>query len=189
VAQVRSRKRANERRLEGMIADDVNLMKQARDTLKDERVHFVFIHMPVPHPPGVYDRRTQRMCACGNYLDNLKLADDTLGALMREIDQTSRGAPTTVVLSSDHSWRVSLWKANADWTPEEEAVSQGRFDPRPVFMVHFPGQTSGREVLAPLPELVEYDVIAGMLEGKIRGPQDIEALVQSPREVASLTQR
>jgi hypothetical protein len=189
IAQVRSRRRASERRLEGMIADDRGLIRQAQGMLEDERVHFVFLHLPVPHPPGVYDRRTHQMCACGNYLDNLTMADDTLGVLMREIGQTTLAARTTVIVSSDHSWRVSLWKASPYWTAEEGRVSQGRFDPRPVFMIHFAGQKSGSEVMAPLPELVEYDVIAGMLEGKIRGPQDIEALVQSPSEVASLARR
>jgi len=33
-------------------------------------------------------------------------------------------------------------------------------------MIHFAGQRSGREVLAPLPELVEYDILSGMLQGK-----------------------
>jgi hypothetical protein len=51
-------------------------------------------------------------------------------------------------------------------------------------MVHFAGERAGTEVLASLPELVEYDVIAGMLEGKITAPSDIEELVTLPSEVA-----
>ena len=121
---------------------------------------------------------------CGNYLDNLTLADDSLGVLMEEIDRSRLAEQTTLIVSSDHSWRVPLWAASPFWTAEEERVSEGQFDARPVFMIHFAGQKSGSEVLAPVPELVEYDVIAGMLKGKVVGPEDVEALVGQPAEIA-----
>jgi hypothetical protein len=184
MAQVYSQKQANESRLQGMIQDDASLMEQGQAILEDERVRFVYIHLPVPHPPGVYDRRTHRPCACGNYLDNLTLADDMLGRLMEEIGQSAGAEGTTVIVSSDHSWRVPLWKSMPYWTAEEERISGGRFDTRPVFMIHFAGEKSGSEVLAPLPELVEYDVIAGMLEGRIRGPEDLKELAQPRAQVA-----
>jgi hypothetical protein len=107
-----------------------------------------------------------------------------LGRLMQEIDETSGTGGSTVIVSSDHSFRVPMWKASPYWSAEEEQVTQGVFDPRPVFMVHFAGERAGTEVLASLPELVEYDVIAGMLEGKITAPSDIEELVTLPSEVA-----
>jgi hypothetical protein len=184
-AQLYSRREANNKRLAGMIVDGQQLMAAGEDMLRDTRVHFVFIHLPVPHPPGVYDRRTHRPCECGNYLDNLTMADDMLGRLMQEIDETSGTAGTAVIVSSDHSFRVPMWKASPYWSAEEERVTQGVFDPRPVFMVHFAGERAGREVMASLPELVEYDVIAGMLKGKITAPSDVEELVSSPAEVAA----
>jgi hypothetical protein len=183
-AQLYSRREANNKRLAGMIVDGQQIMEAGEDMLRDSRVHFVFIHLPVPHPPGVYDRRTHRPCECGNYLDNLTMADDMLGRLMQEIDETSGTGGSTVIVSSDHSFRVPMWKASPYWSAEEEQVTQGVFDPRPVFMVHFAGERAGTEVLASLPELVEYDVIAGMLEGKITAPSDIEELVTLPSEVA-----
>jgi hypothetical protein len=178
LAEAHSSKQADAKRLEEAIEDDRGLMEQMQATLRDERIHFVYLHLPVPHPPGVYDRRTHAWCACGNYLDNLALADDLLGKLLEEIDATSGNDATTVIVSSDHSWRVPLWQNTLYWSAEEERISQGRFDPRPVFMIHFAGQRSGREVLAPLPELVEYDILSGMLQGKIAGPEDVEALAR-----------
>ncbi|MGB9031625.1 MAG: sulfatase-like hydrolase/transferase [Acidobacteriaceae bacterium] len=180
LAEAHSSRQADAKRLEGAIDDDRSLMEQMQATLEDERIHFVYLHLPVPHPPGVYNRRTHAWCACGNYLDNLTLADDLLGKLLKEIDATSGGDPTAVIVSSDHSWRVPLWQHTPYWSAEEERVSQGRFDPRPVFMIHFAGQRSGSEVLKPLSEFVEYDILSGMLEGKIAGPDDVEALVRQP---------
>ena len=148
---------------------------KAGDLIQNGQINFVFVHLPVPHPPGIYNRNTHRLGEGGNYLDNLTLADDTLGVLLKEIDQTPWADQTTVIVSSDHSWRVPLWRKLPDWTSEEERISQGHFDQRPVFLVHFPSQQSGNEVLAPLPELVEHDVIAAMLEGKINNPEDLNS--------------
>ena len=167
------------RHLELAAADDRALIAQSGAILADPNVHFVYIHFPVPHPPGVFDRQTGAFCACGNYLDNLALADQLLGRLRAAIDATAADTPTTLIISSDHSWRVPMWKASPGWTPEEEQVSHGRFEPRPVFMVHFAGQTAGSDVGTPVPELVEHDVIEGLLTGKIRGPQDVEALAKT----------
>ena len=135
--------------------------------------------MSVPHPPGFYDRKTHKFCECGNYLDNLALADDTLAALMHDIDQTPEKDQTTVIVSSDHSWRVPLWRSSDDWTPEEENLTQGRFDDRPVFLVHFPGQTSSSQVASPTSELLEHDIVAAMLQDKLQTPADLQAFMQS----------
>lgn len=151
----------------------VEAMARAHHLLQDPSVHFVFLHMPVPHPPGFYNRKTHTFCECGNYLDNLVLADDTMAALMRDIDQSPERNQTTVLVSSDHSWRVPLWRGSEGWTLEEEALSNGLFDQRPVFLVHFPGQTSASEVAFPTPELLEHDVVSAMLQDKMNTPQDL----------------
>ena len=31
-------------------------MPQAEALIRDQSISFVFIHLPVPHPPGTYDR-------------------------------------------------------------------------------------------------------------------------------------
>ena len=111
----------------------------------DESLGFVFIHLPVPHPGGFYDRRTGALGVNGSYLDNLVLADEALGQLLQWIDETPPVKETTVIVSSDHSWRVGMWKMSPMWTDEDERVSQGRFDPRPVLMVRFPGSESGQK--------------------------------------------
>ena len=154
-------------------------MARAHHIILDRSIHFVFLHMPVPHPPGFYDRKTHKFCECGNYLDNLVLADDALANLMHDIDQTPERDQTTLIVSSDHSWRVPLWRGSDGWTPEEEAVSKGLFDERPVFLVHFPGQTSASEVSSPTSELLEHDVVAAMLQDKLQTPQDLLLFAQA----------
>jgi hypothetical protein len=150
-----------------------NVMARTSVLIDNDQVQFVYLHLPVPHPPGIYDRVRHRLRAGGTYLDNLVLADDTLGILLRQIDASPSANVTTLIVSSDHSWRVPLWKPAQDWTPEEERASGGRFDDRPVLLIHFSGQTSNREVDAMTPELLEHDMVAGMLTGKIKTPENL----------------
>lgn len=154
------------------------VMSNASAFIQNPKLHFIFVHLPVPHPPGIYDRKTHHLRPGGNYLDNLVLADDTLGELMREIAATPWANETTLIVSSDHSWRLPLWENGPDWTPEEESVSQGRFDQRPVFLVHFPGQTAPVKITAPVSELLEHDLIAKMLEGQIKSAEDMNESVE-----------
>ena len=55
------------------------VMAQAEDILKDSRIRFVLLHLPVPHPPGIFNRKLCTLSDHGTYLDNLVLADQTLG--------------------------------------------------------------------------------------------------------------
>jgi hypothetical protein len=154
-----------------------NVMARSRALIEDSQVRFVFLHFPIPHPVGIYDRHRHMLRPGGNYLDNLVLADDTMGELLREIDATPSAGQTTVIVTSDHSWRVPLWRGVDGWSAEEERASGGRFDERPVLLIHFPGQTSGDDVASTVPELLEHDIVAGMLLGKINNPEDLSAFL------------
>jgi hypothetical protein len=150
-----------------------NLMAHTQPLIENGQVRFVFLHINTPHPPGIYDRQHHILRPGGTYLDNLVLADDTLGALLQDIDATPSASETTVIVSSDHSWRIPMWRPTADWSTEEERASGGRFDERPVFLIHFPGQNSENDMNSALPELLEHDIIAGMLLGKINNSEDL----------------
>jgi hypothetical protein len=145
------------------------IMPQAEALIRDQTIGFVFIHLPVPHPPGIYDRRLGRQRATGSYIDNLALADKSLAELMGVLGSTPLAQKTTVIVCSDHSWRVPMWRSTAVWTKEDEAASHGRFDPRPVLMIHFPGQESEKAVTAPFDAIRIHEIIEHMLRGEEPG--------------------
>ncbi|UWZ85998.1 sulfatase-like hydrolase/transferase [Occallatibacter riparius] len=161
------------------IAAFEKLMTGATSQIRDPESDFVFIHLSVPHPTGFYSRKTHEFCVCGNYIDNLQLADDSLGRLEEEIKHSARADQTTLIVSSDHSWRVPIWSQWKSWTAEEQRVSGGVFDARPAFLVHFPGQTSAIDIAEPEPELVEHDIIASMLQNKLESPAELVAFLRS----------
>jgi hypothetical protein len=141
------------------------IMPRAEALLRDDSIAFAFIHLPVPHPPGIYHRHPARPGEKGSYIDNLALADKTLGELMQTLNATASGSKATVIVCSDHSWRVAMWRNTSIWTQEDEAASHGRFDPRPVLMIHSPGQQTEQQVTAPFDELRLHDIIEQILHG------------------------
>jgi hypothetical protein len=171
--------RARNKEIQDRIDDYQTLMGEAKDLIQNQQIQFVFIHLPTPHPPGFYDRRTHRLCDCGNYLDNLTLADDSLAALTGEIARTTAASETTLIVSSDHSWRVPTWESLPHWTSEEGSVSQGIFDPRPVFLIHFSGQQSALEIQGSMDELIEHDIVRSMLRGQVTSPSTLLAELPS----------
>jgi hypothetical protein len=154
-----------------------NLITRAQALIGNGQVRFVFLHLNVPHPHGIYDRKNHMLRTGGTYLDNLVLADDTLGVLLKAIYATPSASKTTVIVSSDHSWRIPLWRHDEFWSDEEERASGGRFDERPVLLIHFPGQNSENDVSSALPELLEHDIIAGMLLGQINNSENLVAFL------------
>lgn len=150
-------------------ADLAAIMPAATALIRDQSIRFVFIHLPVPHPPGIYDRKTGALRDGGTYIDNLALSDRVLSELLRNLNATALASKTTVIVSSDHSWRLPIWQPKPQWTKEEEAASRGVFDTRPVLMVHFPGQESEQTVAAPYEAIRIREIIEHLLRGEDPG--------------------
>jgi Sulfatase len=169
------------------VRDYQEVMAQSESLLRDPRIRFVMLHLPVPHTPGIFDQRRHCLVAGGNYVDNLVLADNTLGQLMTVIQSTPDASQTSVIVSSDHSWRVDVWKKLPDWTPEETRVSGKRFDPRPVLMVHLPG---GQDAQGISPQgisqrtsaMIVHPILEAMLRGQLHSSGDIAALVGQQKD-------
>lgn len=142
------------------------LLTQAEALIRDPAIGFVFIHLPVPHPPGIYDRKRGQWSGAGTYLDNLVLADRVLSQLMATIEATPAAATTSVIVCSDHSWRVPLWRPTPQWSKEEESATHGHFDQRPVLMVHSPEQQTEQDQTGPFEAVGIHDILERLLRGQ-----------------------
>ena len=156
--------------------DYLAVMAQAEMLVRDSRIRFVFIHLNVPHPAGIYSRARHSMSEKGTYLDNLVLADKSLAQLRDAIQSTPAAAHTALIVSSDHSWRTYLWRGGAGWSQEAEQATHGRFDPRPVLIVHLPGAEEGAVNPAPVNLMFVHSVLEAMLRGQIHSQADIDSL-------------
>jgi hypothetical protein len=155
------------------------IMQQGQALIADEKIRFVFIHLPVPHPPGIYDRSTGKQRDGGSYIDNLALADRCLDELISSLNATASAGNTTLIVTSDHSWRTPMWTSNAGLSAEEQAASHGKFDPRPMLMIHFPQQTHEIDVSQPFAQVTLHRIIVSMLQGHIESAPDLAAWSQT----------
>lgn len=129
---------------------------------------FLLLHLPVPHPPGFYNRDTGKFDASGkrSYIDNLALADKTLGEIMESLRSTPDWQQTDVIVCGDHSWRTWRWKTHPNWSAEDQAASRGLFDPRPLLMVHLAGQTKAATIGKPFSLLRIHDILDNLIQGR-----------------------
>lgn len=71
---------------------------------------FVFVHLPVPHSPWIFDRSTYHTTLLHpqtpeGYFDNVAYADKIFGRIRAEMENQKVWDKTIIILSTDHSWR------------------------------------------------------------------------------------
>jgi arylsulfatase A-like enzyme len=153
--------------------------------LRDRSAGFVLLHLPVPHPWGIWDRKTNDFTTNGSsYVNNLALADKCLAGLRATLEETGQWDSSTVVVMGDHGWRTTqLWRSpqiDYAWSKEDEQASQGgEFDGRPAYLVKLPGQTVGSRVDTPFHSVNTRQLIDGILSHKINSTAELTAWAES----------
>lgn len=128
------------------VIDYLTLAAAADRILDDRTAGFVMIHMPIPHPFGIYERKSGRFSEeHTTYLDNLALADKFLGQVRLRLEKSGQWDSSTIVIMGDHSWRAEqFWSQTSEWTEEERVASgNNQFDNRPGYIVKLAGQREG----------------------------------------------
>ena len=153
----RSFRDEHRRKQEGVLA-------RARAMAADPALGLVFVHLPAPHGPGIYDRRTGRLGAPADpkewYLDNLALADRALGELRQALEQSGLAERTAIVLTADHSWGAS---ANFD----------GKRDPRIPLLVHLPRQRAALAHDGEVRTVLLHDLVLALLRSELKAPAEV----------------
>jgi Type I phosphodiesterase / nucleotide pyrophosphatase len=94
---------------------------RAKELAADTRFQLVYMHFPIPHLLGFYDRRKQAYSTedSASYLDNLALADRTLGEIRALLPDN-----TILLVTSDHPLRDWIIE-DAGWWNDHETASLG----------------------------------------------------------------
>jgi hypothetical protein len=170
---------------EAQIADFRDIYSAGDRFLADSSIDFLMLHLPVPHPGGIYDRRLGEFAAYGgSYIDNLVLADQYLAHVHQLLQQRGEWDSSAVIVMGDHSWRTAaLWEGTPFWTAEDQRASDGgKFDPRPAYIVKLPGQSEGSRIEAAFPAIGTRALLQGILSGGIRTARDLAAFAHDAPE-------
>lgn len=145
----------------GHISSVKEVTSRALSTLATTQADIIYLHLPAPHPPAVWNRRTNQFAVGGSYLDSLALTDRLLGRILDILQSQPRWASTTLIVHGDHSWRTQLWRPVPGWSAEDERISHGgQWDPRPLVMIHAPGQQTAEIVNTPTSLMMVHDTVA-----------------------------
>jgi hypothetical protein len=165
---------------ESHIYDYQTLLKETDKVLDNRSANFVLLHLPVPHPDGIYNRATDKFAfSHSSYIDNLALADKCLAHIRSRMESGGEWDSSTVVVMGDHSWRTKLlWRSSPGWTEEDEVASQGgRFDDRPAYIVKLPQQSVGARIDTPFAAVNTRELLDALLAQNIRSTEDLSTWV------------
>jgi hypothetical protein len=164
--------------------DYSNILRAGEALIRDPDIRLAFIHMPVPHPPGLFPNPGGAHAF--DYLGNLILADRALAQFVNSL-ATSPSAPSTVlIVSSDHSWRIPRWRGLPEWNMDEErATDGGVFDQRPVLMVRFPQGSKAEKIDRQETEMIVHSLVLDLIRGRVHTPAEWLATLPSGLPAAS----
>jgi hypothetical protein len=147
-----------------------DIEEHALSTVDNSQADIIYLHLPAPHPPAVWDRRTGTYGLGGSYLDSLDYSDRLLGKIMNVLEGQPRWAETTLIVQGDHSWRTDMWRPLPGWSAEDERISHGgKWDPRPLLLIHAAGQRSTETVTAPTSIMYVHDRVESEIEAMAKG--------------------
>jgi hypothetical protein len=150
---------------EGHIASVKDVSQHALATAANSQADIIYLHIPSPHPPEFWDRRTASYAVGGSYLDSLDYTDRLLGQMLDTLEKQPRWASTMLIVQGDHSWRTEMWRPLPGWSAEDERISNGgRWDPRPLLIIHAPGQQDAGTVSAPTSIMHVHDAVAAEIQ-------------------------
>jgi Sulfatase len=158
-----------------------DLSTASDELLTNPSINFVFLHMPIPHPAGIYDRNKAAFTTDrSSYIDNLALADQYLSHIRALLQQSGEWDSTAVVVMGDHSWRTKLmWQQASTWTTEDEAASRGgQFDDRPAYIVKLPKQQKPARIDDRFDAVRTRALLDGIITNSIKTPEDLATWVR-----------
>jgi Sulfatase len=149
---------------QGHIASVKDVSSHALVTLAISQADIIYLHLPAPHPLEFWNRHTGTFAAGGSYLDSLDYSDRLLGRMLDLLQSQPRWQATTLIVQGDHSWRTQMWRPLPGWSAEDERISHGgEWDPRPLVMIHAPGEQSPQTVSAATSVMFVHDFVAGQI--------------------------
>jgi hypothetical protein len=165
-------------------SDYYKLLEAGDAFLADPSINFLFLHMPIPHPYGFYDRTKRAMSIKHtSYIDNLALADRYLAHIRELLEQKSQWDSSTVIVMGDHSWRTTqIWRDSMTWTDEDQAASRGgEFDPRPGYIVKLPNQQTAASIEQPFSAVSTRALLDALIQNHLQTTDDLEKWVSQQK--------
>lgn len=152
---------------------EFNELQSAAKLLLRTNLNLKMFHLPIPHHPWIYEaNRHSFWTSAGNgYVDNLALADKTLGDVRRILEEDGRWDSSVVLVTSDHWWR-------------ESPLINGKRDHRIPFLLKLAGQKSGTEYNGPFNTILTRKLLMELLRGQLSKSDEVSAWLNRNTQLA-----
>ena len=149
------------------------ILHEAETLANDTSFGFTLVHLPIPHAPHAYNRKTGEF-TLGNspiagYVDSLALLDRTVGEIRRSMENAGTWDSTTVLFTSDHPYRESM-------------QLDGKNDPRIPYILKLASQKEGVEYTQQFNTVLTADLLIEVLRGEIADARSAAEWLDRNRE-------
>jgi hypothetical protein len=152
-----------------------SLSQRAQQLISDPAYGVVFVHMPIPHTPFIYDRAkgtlTAENSAVEGYYDALALLDRTIGEFRRKMEAAGQWDSSTVLFTTDHYFRSA-------------SVLDGKMDFRVPFLLKLAGQKAGVRYTTRFNTLLTKALLTAVLRGEVTTPEEAVGWLDAHRITA-----
>jgi hypothetical protein len=159
------------------------MVDEFKKVLTSRHDGLVFLHLPVPHVPFIYDRLTGQLVVEGSksYLDNLALADRTLGELRRAMEEQGIWEDAAILVTSDHWYRN---KPSESF--REQFAMRTLSDKRIPLLLKLPGEKRQVKYEAAFNSIIIHDLLLALLTDTARfaHPEEIVEFLDTNRSIA-----
>ena len=147
-----------------------SLLTTGEELVAASELDFVFVHIPLPHQPTIYDAHTSAFTAFNfsrnGYFHNAIAADRFFAALQEAMMTAGEWEGSAVLVTADHSWRGSA------------ELYDGIEGTRIPFMLKMPGQHKGAVFHERINATVTRDLIIAIVTGELRNAGELTLWLQ-----------
>ena len=134
------------------------IVGEAEQLIGDTNFGFTLVHLPIPHAPHAYNRKTGEFTLgnspIGGYVDSLALLDRTVGEVRQTMERAGTWDSTTVLFTSDHHYR-------------QDAALDGKTDPRIPYLLKLAGQKVGTVYAQPFNTVLTGELLLAVMRGEV----------------------
>jgi arylsulfatase A-like enzyme len=147
-----------------------------RERAAKSQPYFLYFALSGPHTPWVPKKEFQGRSQAGLYGDFVAQVDDTLGRVLKAIEESGKASNTLIVFTSDNGadWKIAdkqkfAHRANADWRGEKADIWDGGH--RIPFLARWPAAVRAGSVSDELGCLTDFFATAAEIVG-LKLPKD-----------------
>jgi hypothetical protein len=152
-----------------------DILSRAEQLAANPSFDLVFVHFPVPHPPGFFRRDVGRFDCSGDYLDNYGLVETALAGVRKAMEASGTWQNSALLVTSDHPYRPWLWGGMPLRPDDSITPDLNRMYRLVPFIVRLPSSDKTLHYTRRFSTVIVHDLVWALLQGQIANQAQLVA--------------